>query len=43
MKPVSPSAKYKVCNRCSTPHCIMESGTRKVPGCNGWLEEDTNR
>lgn len=42
-KPVSPGAKYRVCNRCSTPHCIMESGTCKVQGCNGWLEEETNR
>ncbi len=42
-KPVSPGSKYKRCNRCSTPHCIMESGTCKVPGCSGWLEEETNR
>jgi len=39
---VSPGTKYKVCEKCATPHCIMESGSCKVKGCNGWLIEREN-
>lgn len=40
--PVPPGRDYKVCDRCATPHCIMETGQCGVEGCNGWVEEKKN-
>lgn len=40
--PVSPGGDYKLCDRCGTPHCIMEGGSCGVEGCNGWLNEKKN-
>ena len=40
--PVAPGGDYKVCDRCGTPHCIMEGGNCGVDGCNGWLDEKKN-
>jgi len=41
-KSVQPGDAYKICEKCGTPHCVMESGTCKVSGCNGWLKEVRN-
>lgn len=41
-KVVAPGGSYKICEKCATPHCVFESGTCKVPGCNGWLKEISN-
>jgi hypothetical protein len=41
-KAVAPNGAYKRCNRCSTPHCVMEIGKCKVAGCDGWLDEKKN-
>jgi len=32
---VPPGSTYKVCERCATPHCVMESGTCGVDACGG--------
>lgn len=41
-KSVSPGSKFKVCERCATPHCTYEVGPCKVKGCTGWLKEREN-
>jgi hypothetical protein len=36
---VQPQTKYKVCERCGTPHCIYAGAKCAVQSCAGWLKE----